>query len=652
MNNPNSGPDGKLVLGHIALLVAGLLAGLLAVYLFNGINFDFSAELSRARQLGIVSKTILMQYGKGRDVLNYLAMVGFPISLGVLAWYAWALLGHRRQDLRETFAAEPAGPGEKVAWWALAVAALAYLVLSFNVNLFHVQAYNTYVGAWPFLGEEGENLAWAQALMNGATYGKDFHCLYGPMLICPLAWFMRAFGTTVVAAREYGYLLNLAAYGIVLAFLYRSLKSTAGFLVAAACYILIFKPDTLLAPNETYLRVALGLVPILLVALRKKPAPWRMLIAGVVLGQSILFSQEVGICSLITVLVLLAVQRKPEQSGGFVKDALLAVGGTVLSMLPLLSYFASQGALKAFLDNLLVHPRLLGLGFTALVFPDFRTFLAAPFSGEVIYHYWVIFVYIGAALYLLPLLMLGRRDRDTLLRSALLLFGGILYRAALARSDAYHVQFVAPPAFLLAFLFVEDALRPLAREKSAALVNVRLAMATLIIASICLLAANSVYVSPARVALGEVKSLAGKLTRHSNGVPVPELPRGGIDFDPRTAASVRTIGAFLARTTRPGEDVFFFPNEAAYYFLFNRNNPTRYAISYFAVTAEQRRELIADLERKRPQYAVFSRNTWRVDNIPENIQVPEVCDYLTANYVPVADAGDVVFLKRKEKVTP
>jgi hypothetical protein len=648
-HDPSAYPDDAPIFRHLGSLAAGLLAGLVAVYYFAGINFDFSGELNRAKELGIVSRTILMRYPKGRDILNFLAMMGFPIVLGLGTWLAWVAAGGQRAALVRLFAPPAPLPGKDAAWRrALVFTGCLYLLLSFDLNHFHAPAYNSIVGAWPFLGEEGENLAWAQSILNGGVYGRDFHCLYGPMLVYPLAFFMELFGRSVVAARQYCYLLNLAAYGIILLFLYRFMRSKTAFIGAALGYILVFRPDRLLAPNETYLRVALGLVPILLVATwRGGPDRRRLLAAGLVLGQCCLFSQEVGVCSLLAVLALLAVRPRPAGwLGGFAREAGGLALASALSAAPLLLYFAWKGALGALLDNLLVHPRLLGLGFTAIAFPDFREFLHNPLSGQVIFHYWVIFVYLAAALYLIPLLLLGRRDQGTLLRSALLLFGALLYRAALARSDVYHVMFVSPPAFLLVFLFLEDLLHGVAGERSGALQGVRFALAGALVGGGVLLAINSSYVMPVQEAKMQLHTLPDRLSVRPAGVAVPGVPRGGIFFDPGTATSLETIGTFLDRHTRPGDGVFFFPNEAAYYFLFNRNNPTRFVISYFAVTREQRLELISDLERNRPEFVVFSRATWRVDKIPESVQVPEVCDYLSEKYSVQEDHGDVVMLRR------
>jgi hypothetical protein len=147
--------------------------------------------------------------------------------------------------------------------------------------------------------------------------------------------------------------------------------------------------------------------------------------------------------------------------------------------------------------------------------------------------------------------------------------------------------------------------------------------------------------------VSELGSLGDKWRSvHGPGYQVPSVERGGVYYDPETARALVSIRDFLEVHTKPGEYVYFFPNEAAYYFLSNRRNPTRYSFSYSAVTAAQRKELVGDLEKNKPEYVVYSRDTWRVDNIMEDVQVPEVVRYLQDNYRMYQDLGAVVIEKR------
>jgi hypothetical protein len=131
-----------------------------------------------------------------------------------------------------------------------------------------------------------------------------------------------------------------------------------------------------------------------------------------------------------------------------------------------------------------------------------------------------------------------------------------------------------------------------------------------------------------------------------NGLRISDLKRGDVLFDHSTAETLRKIYNFLETNTTPGEYTYFFPNEAAYYFLFNRNNPTRYFGAYQAVTRKQRCELVLDLEKNRPRYVIYSLDTWRIDNILEDRQVPEVFEYLRKEYRPDTYLKEVLVLKR------
>jgi hypothetical protein len=71
-------------------------------------------------------------------------------------------------------------------------------------------------------------------------------------------------------------------------------------------------------------------------------------------------------------------------------------------------------------------------------------------------------------------------------------------------------------------------------------------------------------------------------------------------------------------------------------------------MSYFAVTHDMRREMVYNLEQTPPRYVIYNKNTWRLDDIPENIQVPEVLDYVTKTYHPIEESDDLIFLERNQ----
>lgn len=641
---------GWLYAQHLGVLIGGASLGALLALVVGGIPIDFSAEIARARELGIVSKTILAGYPKSRDLVNALSVVGLPVLVAFAGWLVWSRRDRSRLRALLSHPDPPRTPSSGLRRWLVpALVASIGLVLTFNINVFYRPGFNAHVGAWIFLGEQGELLEWAGRTLQGQVFGRDYFCLYGPMLIYPLAAALKIFGTNVVVARVYSYALNLVGYAIGIFFLDRTLRTRTGFALSSLVFLLAFNMLYSFTANTTLLRAALGVLPLLLMHLNHaKPQTALVVAAGAVAGQSLLFSQEIGLCCLATLglwvgLELLLERDLPRAA----REAGLLLASVCASVAPFAVYLALHGALGAALESLYGFPRLATLGFGSLPFPSFRAFVAHPIASGAVFHYWVIGVYGVSLLGLLPRLWLGVRDPRLPLEGALTVFGLLIFRIALGRSGEVNVFRSALPAFLLCFLHLERAARVALRGRPRALRIGGAAQATVWALSLGGLFAGSPYLESRLVAqLHDLAHASGKLTLVESGRSLPTLERAGVFVDDTTARSIDQIQDFLSANTRPGEYVYFFPNEAIYYFLFDRRNPTRYALSYFAISRQQRLELVRELEDKKPRYVVFSPRTWRVDGIPEAIQVPEVVAYLRRHYRPVRSSPDVVFLER------
>ncbi|MCX5899990.1 MAG: hypothetical protein NTX06_04520, partial [Proteobacteria bacterium] len=420
-----------LYITHVSVLLAGLLSGLFLAYHVAALDFDFTAELSQATELGIVSPTILNNYAKSKDVLSYMVLLGLPSLSAVGAWLIWARR-KQREGLRVLFPAEGQNPPDKDMAWRLCLVCIisVYLVCSWNINFFYLPG-----EGWSFLGEEGGNLAWAQAILTGKVYGRDFFCLHGPLLVYPLAWAMELFGVTIITERAYALCLNLAAYGIIIYFLYTTCRSRLAFIVASLVYLLAFHPLIFRSPNCSYLRVALGVLPLLCAYQYQQSGRKALLaISGGIIGLSLLFSQEVGICSalaLVFCMILLAAAQRDYK--GLPGRVMLIAAGGLATLMPMTIYLFAKDALAPFFSMLYDYPKLVTLGYASLPFYSFADFLAAPLNSGLLLQYGIIFVYVFTAVFLIPLLLMGRLTRDYILTASLLVFGMLLYRSALGR---------------------------------------------------------------------------------------------------------------------------------------------------------------------------------------------------------------------------
>lgn len=634
----------RLYLKHLGILALGFTLGVLLAWSVTILPYPFTGEIERARALGITSLSIRAGYPKNRDVLNYLAMMVLPVGCAI---GLWLLCGARRErDALLALLDDPhrTTPLSERGHAALAIGVAAvFLLLTFDLNYFFAPT-----NRWMLLAEEGQILAWVQSIGAGGVYGRDFYCLYGPLFIYPLAALMRLLGPSIVVERVYTHLVNVTAYGIMIGFLYRTLRTRIVFLCGAALCLLVFFP-VYLSANQSPLRAGWGVATLLLLfdaAHGRRRTP--VAAAGLTLGTGLLFSQEAGLCAAIAAAGFLAVQAwatRDWRRGA--RDGALVAAGALTPIVPVLLFLYRHDALRAALTDLIWFPRLATLGLGSLPFPTLSQFLRAPLAGGALFHYWILVVYAFTAVQLLVLLILGVRDRIVILRSALLVFGLLLYRTTLQRADEIHLYTACLPALLLCILAADAAVSGMFGRAWDAASAGRLALVAAATVSLVLLFRHSLQLQATPAVVWEhIRHPTRQWSRRPGGVIIQGLQRAGVAFDEKSANWILWVRAMVDRATQAGDYVYFFPNEPLYYFLFDRNNPTRYAQAYFAATTAQRQELVADLERRRPEYVVYSLGTWRVDNIPEREQLPEITAYLAKRYRPSLEVGDIRLLRR------
>ncbi len=647
MDNRNINDISRLYIKSFVLLFVGIATGFVAAYFFSKMKIDLSHEIEQARSLGIVSMTTLDGYPKSRDVLNFMSIVILPV-LGATGLWAALLKPGERIALKECIT--PAGNLKPKHIGYFAALAALWLYVSFNLTILYSSHHNSFVGNWPFLGEEGVILAWTQSILDGQVYARDFSSLYGPMLLYPVAWFMNIFGETVLVFRIYSYILNIMAGGIILYSLFSVLRTRTFFIIAVVMAILVYQPLRLTSPHTSDMRVALGLLPIIIAYVyMDRRNSISLTISGAVVGQSFLLSQEVGICSAIALGVFLLLDLWSKRDfNAFRKNSLYVLGGGALSVLPMLLYFAFNGALLDFIKNMYLYPRMFSLGYGSIPFTSFVTLLKNPFGMNSIFPYWIISIYILTSILVLIRLILNHVDRRLILMASLLAFGIVLFRVALGRSAEEKTFFCLLPAFILLWMHLEDAVlaalrnREIAQKATSALLALVLLASFLVACTKSNILRNNILMTINYALRPDVK-----LSRLIERGHVPLSGRGGgVYVQKKLALQIRDIERFLAENTRKEDHVYFFPLEAAFYFLYDRKSPTRYPLSYHAITFDQQRELVSDLKKNSPMYIIYSMRTWRVDGIMEDRQIPLVFKYIWDSYRPLKYMGDIMVLKK------
>ncbi|MEE2829422.1 MAG: hypothetical protein VX498_09550 [Myxococcota bacterium] len=659
-------PSRFAFVGGLAGFAAGLLVWRMAVGLATHLRPIPSRGLEEARELGLISYTVLNNYDCSQESVAWLlGCIIVPLSL-------WAVLAallppppgltrpgrrrrgdeRRQEDERRHEQREERPEGRRVGdrrgppswfpWVALSATCLAMLV-----RPGFLRGPSPW-GSFGLVGEEGVYLGAVQAIRNGRTLYADLDFPYGPLLIEPLSWWMHLFGNSIVSARAYVLLLTvlgLAAAAWCLR-LYIGPARGAWWGLAAALSLALTAPLFLPTLNSVLLRTVLPFLPAALVLggsrrLRYRETEestepfdpvWRcaFVAAGVCTGFALFFSFDSGAAALAGLVVATALAGSPLQA--MVRSGLGLATVTLLVVLPMLL----SGSFVAFTDQLVRMLHLPAIGYQALPYPDlFGLFVDG--AGQAGSHppentataLWSILppvlVWASLGIGLRAPRAGGRPTRNaTLLVVALI--SALLFRAALGRSDLYHLWFYGSvPVVLLSLLLLERAWDLVRQELRPVLVFLALA------GLVGMLAAAP----EAEVRFPDEEEV--RLAGHSQ-IADPLEPRelrldrtGRMLLLPRLATQLEAIVA-RAEEFPEDDDIYFYPSEAAYYFLTDRPVPLRYLWAYDAATPEMQKLAIEDLEQSQPRWLFRSTDTFAIDHIPQTHLVPRIDSYLKEHY--------------------
>ncbi len=665
----------------------GLVAWIILVAALSSGSPEVADSVLEARELGLVSFTVLEGYDKAQELQAWLlGCTIVPIS----TWALWmavrpppdaARAGRRRRRERRAEEEPVEEDGEAAdneeepaerrrkdrrgppAWFprlGLAVTALAVLV-----RPGFVRGPSPW-GSFGLLGEEGVYLGAVQALRAGRTLYVDLEFPYGPLMLHPLDLWLRLAGDSVIAARTWVLLLHVAGLlgaAAVIRLLVgprRGEWAALGVALALAVLAPMFLPNL----NGVLLRPVLAFLPAALVFAAGRRAffarldaaddepdrrvgwrmrPWRCLLlwAGAALVAGGLFSFEIGVAGAAGLAVALLLVRPPRQP-----LLRMAAGAAVVALAVLLPMHFS-GSLAGLFDQAQRMLTLPALGYQALPYPDPLALFVdgagklgayPPETGAVLA--WAVvpplLIWLG-----LGLGLCGPRRRAG--AGALLLVAvvsAVLFRAALGRSDLYHLWFYgAVPVVLLTALL-------LLRAWDASLQEFR-PLVPCVGALIGILLVSLGSERQVRFPDSEEERLAAEAGLDKALVTRPVRLRrlGRMRLLPRLAEQVEAVVA-RAADLDPADGVYFYPSEATFYFLCDRKPPTRYLWAYDAATPAMQSRAVLDLELDRPRWMFRSTDTFEIDHIAQDRLVPHLESYLQEKYRPVEILPGAVLLER------
>lgn len=644
---------------NMFFLIAGLIIGLFLTFFIIKILPVSMAPIENAKQLGIVSKTILDNYPKHQETVYYIIGLFVTVGCAVLFWFLWAMLSSKKyngiadvpgskQESRSLNSITSSGKWKIFDYILLP---LVILLLTFNSNFF----YNL-KSSWGFLSEEGLNLGAVNSILHGKVLYRDVYYVYGPLLEYPLALIMKIFGCDILYLRIYTYALTFIGFLIIYYSLKMLLNKRTTLFILTAIIVLFYFPFYSNS-SSTIFRTVIGLTPLFLMGLYFVSEKQKyMLYAGIISGISTFFSQEVGIVGTASVIIAvgigsLGIQYKFKKIAGSI---FLFICGWLVVAVPIITYFGLHNALPSIIDNLISSPKYMMMGCGGLPFPKLFGKENSFFVTFTVY-YWPILIYICTSIYLIFRFLTNKWNKKDILMFSVLVFGIMFFRSALARTDDGKTLQCLPPILILAAVYSEELICgfiELIKKGNRARIRYELMLKITTIVLI-LIGLIGFAVNPAKKHIKEfVKSNLNKIHIIKPGDTVTlDIERARKITVPKIhenyAVWLREVVNYIKSHTTSNDYIYVFPNEATFYFLTDRLNPTRFDLSNMVVTPAHRIEVVKNLEEKNPKYIIYSFNTWRVDDIPETIYAPEITKYIISNYVLEKDFQGLKILRRK-----
>ena len=625
----------RYTLVEVLVVFLGLLAGLFFSLLMISIWPVSTDALDRARELGVVSITILSNYPKAMEVQYYLIFLFFTPITAVIFWAVYRYM-LSKWEWEQFDSSASAIKSINCRWFVLT--ALFALLLSFHASYFS----SYWINEWYLFGEQGENVSWATSILSGKVLYRDTFCLYGPLMQYGLAFFMDIFGETLWSARLYAFFTYAVTALIIGTVPFVVLRRPVHAALLALTLLAFYFPIKL-SVNATPLRLFIPFISFyLLYRYISSFKLYFVFLAGAVSGGAFLYSQENGLAAIIAVFAIFIISipvRGFKRIKSIFIETLLFTAGFLLIIIPFIVYFATHGALDSFLQTIFEYPRYVMLGYAAVPAPDIfaaiKGYISGDFPPERL-RYPLIFVF-PPVIYAICLTVMvinvfkGRYSRREYFFFTVLVYGVITFRSALGRSDGFHlVQVYAPAFFVLAYLADTSFVSLGGRKMLKALIIFIIAFA---IPAFLILTNFNKKASREFVRVN-VTEIAGKFSAEPapGMVQVNASETDGIYMPPRAAAHVKELLSFKLRLMSD-DTLYVFGNVPFYYFMLGKQNPTRFDYPYWAVTTGMQEEIVHDLAGNRPDYILYKLDRMdRIDDMPPSIQVPLVYNHIMENY--------------------
>ncbi len=540
-------------------------------------------------------------------------------------------------------ASQPKKSAPKTPAWKTARLLLIYVLIP---ALLYLLYYSGGINGGIDMFHEGERLAPLNEMLRGGVPYRDIYIQHGLFENAFLARVGAAlFGETLAGVRLMQRLLGPVGYialYILGVQLYRGSWASALILVMIAS-----GHHTGVTARHTF---GLLCAAMSVAALQQDGARrlWMIGASGLCAGFAFWHSAEIGMYSICAVGLFWTIRlfAKAETRDERLRPVLFFSAGVAAGLAPAALWLLRHGALDDAVRNTYIQ-LAYQLDTWGLPFPPLERALQ-PFKQHGLLGGWNEFIgseplrwYLPPAALIAAGAVLVRRavqggfwKHEACVKGLLTaLCLAAFFRTALGRSDGGHLVFGSTffwPLLLLPLdrsaAGVWDALR--AKRKLTARQWAWAALPILIAA---------LYAGRVHRPVAAFQSRWNGMLQNQFNLPraEEELTRAGpIDLPDDQVQQIQAVATFIQENTAPGERIFDFSSQGAYYFFADRPAATRYHQICYASAPELEREVINALEKDRTRLVLYKTGGWfdTVDGIDSELRYPQIALYLCDNY--------------------
>lgn len=476
----------------------------------------------------------------------------------------------------------------------------------------------------PWFGEiniidEGQLAAWAYRMTAGQHLFKDIYITYGPLYVYPLYLVFKYVNQSFFALRFlYSVVFMLASLLIIYSFISKfKFRSIVNYILI--CIIAL--------TAGAGLRVGVTFFVLYCISNINEKKPIWAFVSGISVVAAFLITPEAGMVGLtISFGYFFFSFINSKEIKVPLRNLYLFVCGLLLSFGLFTAWSAKEGWLSSYLENTI---DILSL-FSGSDLPNGKglpniidlistsspslIWLKYLLSKEALFYYQFIF-YIGCLFYLFFKFVRESTNEKAKLFSITLLTAFLYYASLIGRAGNFFLS-LTPTLILIAY-FADLCLR----EKN---VKNRL-FAKLGIIMVLLFIMRLVHIYNTNLRMGQ--EIFGEFNN------VEEIKNmGSIKVPIEQAEYIKAIQSYVSKNSAKNDYIFFLSNEPALYFFTERINPTRYDLPYIAHIPGKRYELLSDIQKRKPILIFYDRVSWSVDEISNKRRLPELMEYIHANY--------------------